>query len=278
MPVPTYDGLFNPLLRAMHELGGSASVAEQEDKVAQLLHLSEQEASEIHRGNRSKLSYRLAWARNYLKRAGLLENSARGVWALTGKGRAAEQVDPKIINRLVKSLDEGEPSIPEKRERGAPPPELRWEDEALETIKQIPPKAFEALCQRLLRESGFIQVEITGSSGDGGIDGRGVARIGGLLSFRVIFQCKRYKGTVSAPVVREFQGAMTGRADKGLLITTGTFTRDARAEAQRDGAPPIDLVDGDELVQKLKDLRLGIEVTSRTTEEVKVNSQWFREL
>src|SRR5437016_260083 len=126
MPVPTYDGLFNPLLRAMHELGGSASVGEQEDKVAQLLHLSEQEASEIHRGNRSKLSYRLAWARNYLKRAGLLENSARGVWALTGKGRAAKQVDPKIINRLVKSLDEEEASIPEKREKGAPPPELRW--------------------------------------------------------------------------------------------------------------------------------------------------------
>src|SRR5438552_8189499 len=83
MPVPTYDGLFNPLLRAIRERGGSASVAEQEDKVAQLLNLSDQEASEIHRGNRTKLSYRLAWARNYLKRVGLLENSARGVWALT---------------------------------------------------------------------------------------------------------------------------------------------------------------------------------------------------
>src|SRR5439155_5661813 len=116
MPVPTYDGLFNPLLRAMRELGGSASVAEQEDKVAQLLNLSEEEISEIHRGNRTKLSYRLAWARNYLKRVGLLENSARGVWALTAKGKAADNVDPKAISRLVKSLDAESETSPTERE------------------------------------------------------------------------------------------------------------------------------------------------------------------
>lgn len=278
MPVPTYDGLFNPLLRAMRELGGSASVAEQEDKVAQLLNLSEEEASEIHRGNRSKLSYRLAWARNYLKRAGLLENSTRGVWALTGKGQASEKVDAKTINRLVRSLDAVVSSTPEKDAKGPPPPELRWEDETLETIKQISPKAFEVLCQRLLRESGFIQVEVTGRSGDGGIDGRGVVKVGGVLSFHVIFQCKRYKDMVSASVVRDFRGAMVGRADKGLLITTGTFTRDARGEAQRDGAPPLDLIDGDELVQKLKDLRLGIDVSPRVVEDVTVNKQWFNAL
>jgi restriction system protein len=276
MPVPTYDGLFNPLLRAMRELGGSASVAEQEDKVAGLLDLSEQEASEIHRGNRSKLSYRLAWARNYLKRAGLLENSARGVWALTAKGKSVEKVDPAKINREVKGLDRTQAEREEPTD--AAPEETRWEDEALETIKQIPPKAFERLCQRLLRESGFIQVEITGRSGDGGIDGRGVVRVGGVLSFHVIFQCKRYKDTVSAAVVRDFRGAMVGRADKGLLITTGTFTRDARAEAQRDGAPPLDLIDGEELVQKLKDLRLGIEVTPQVSEQVEVKKEWFSSL
>jgi len=160
----------------------------------------------------------------------------------------------------------------------AAPSETRWEDEALDTIKQIPPKAFETLCQRLLRESGFIQVQITGQSGDGGIDGRGVVRVGGVLSFHVIFQCKRYKDTVSASVIRDFRGAMVGRADKGLLITTGTFTRDARAEAQRDGAPPLDLIDGEELVQKLKDLRLGIEVIPRVIEDVNVNKEWFNTL
>jgi restriction system protein len=279
MPIPSHDGLFNPLLRAMRELGGSASVSEQEDRVAKLLNLSDEEASEIHRGNRTKLSYRLAWARNYLKRAGLLDNSARGVWALTAKGKTADNVDPKTINRWVKSLDaEAQASTSEKEDKEESPPELRWEDRALETIKQITPKAFETLCQRLLRESGFIQVEVTGRSGDGGIDGRGVVRLGGMLSFHVIFQCKRYKDTVSASVVRDFRGAMVGRADKGLLITTGTFTRDARAEAQRDGAPPLDLLDGEELVQKLRDLRLGIEVVPRVIEDIRVNVNWFRNL
>jgi restriction system protein len=276
MPVPTYDGLFNPLLRAILELGGSASVAEQEDKVVQLLKLSEEEASEIHRGNRTKLSYRLAWARNYLKRAGLLENSARGVWALTAKGKTIQKVDPVKINREVKALDADRADKDEPSD--AVPSEIRWEEEALDTIKQIAPKAFETLCQRLLRESGFIQVQITGRSGDGGIDGRGVVRVGGVLSFHVIFQCKRYKDTVSASVIRDFRGAMVGRADKGLLITTGTFTRDARAEAQRDGAPPLDLIDGEELVQKLKDLRLGVQVTPRVTEDVQVNKEWFNAL
>lgn len=277
MPVPTFDRLFNPLLQAMKELGGSASIAEQEDKVAELLELSDTEAAEIHRGNRTKLSYRLAWARNYLKRAGLLENSARGVWALTAEGKAANKVDAAHLNRLVKSLDTvAEPNA--SPEKDATPPEMRWEDVALETIKQISPKAFETLCQRLLRESGFIQVEVIGRSGDGGIDGRGVIRVGGVLSFHVIFQCKRYKDTVPASVVRDFRGAMVGRADKGLLLTTGTFTRDARAEAQRDGAPPLDLIDGEELVQKLKDLRLGIEVSSRTIEDVVVNTHWFSDL
>lgn len=108
---------------------------------------------------------------------------------------------------------------------------------------------------------------MTGCSGDGGIDGRGVVRVEGMLSFHVIFQCKRYKDTVSSGAVRDFRGAMVGRADKGVLITTGAFTRDARAEAQRDGAPPLDLIDGEELVQKLKELYLGIETSSRTVED-----------
>ena len=138
------------------------------------------------------------------------------------------------------------------------------------------PDAFERLCQRLLRESGFIQVEVTGKTNDGGIDGKGVVRIGGLLSFHVIFQCKRYQGSVSSPIVRDFRGAMVGRADKGLLITTGTFTKDARTEAQRDGAPPIDLIDGEALVEKLKELRIGVQIKERIVEEVFIDEAYFQ--
>jgi restriction system protein len=276
MPVPKYDELINPLLQAMNQLGGSASISEQEDAVASILKLSEKDIAEIHRGSRTKLNYRLAWARNYMRRFGLLENSSRGVWTLTANGRNKFPINVEEIKRVIqvqRKLQKKPENI--ENEAEVEQEQESWEEELLSVIKEISAESFERLCQRLLRESGFIQVEVTGKSGDGGIDGRGVMRIGGLLSFRVIFQCKRYKGSVSASVVRDFRGAMVGRADKGLLISTGTFTRDARAEAQRDGAPPIDLIDGEELVQKLKELEIGVEIKQKIVEEIKVQKEYF---
>lgn len=284
MAVPTYDRLFQPLLDALHSLGGSASIAEQEDRVAELLRLNDEDIAEIHRGNRTKFSYRLAWARNYLKRFGILENSTRGVWTLTPVGLGTRTVDREEVRKYVLSLDRPTESNQEHAQAKVMESattdigEMTWEDDLLETLKEIPPDAFERLCQRILRESGFIQVEVTGKSGDGGIDGRGVVRIGGLLSFHVIFQCKRYQGSVSSSTVRDFRGAMVGRADKGLLITTGTFTKDAKQEAQRDGAPPIDLIDGESLAQKLKELRIGVDVRSRIVEEVVIDKLFFATL
>ncbi len=154
--------------------------------------------------------------------------------------------------------------------------ESRWQDELLDEILKLQPTAFEKLCQRVLRESGFVKVEVTGRSGDGGIDGKGIMRMGGLLSFHIIFQCKRYGGSVSPQQVRDFRGAMVGRADKGLIITTGTFTRSAIEEATRDGAPPIDLVDGDLLAEKMKELGLGVDVKTVKQEIVKIDSGWIR--
>lgn len=278
MPVPKYDDLYNPLLQAMRKLGGSASVSEQEDTVASLLNLSEKDIAEVHRGNVTKLSYRLAWARNYLKRYGLLENSARGVWALTAEGTKRESVDKEEVNRTVKAIDKKAATDTGTQQPQLEPQTNSWEEELLQIIKNISPDAFERLAQRLLRESGFVQVRVTGKSGDGGIDGKGVVRVGGLLSFHVIFQCKRYKGSVSASVVRDFRGAMMGRADKGLLITTGAFTRDARLEAQRDGATPIDLIDGEELVEKLKQLGIGVEIKQRIVEDIVIRKDFFQNL
>lgn len=279
MGIPTYDELFNPLLKALQTLGGSASIPEQEEEIAKLLKLTDKEITEIHRGNRTKLSYRLAWARNYLKRYGILENSKRGVWSLNSEGLKVTHVNKEEVKKKVIALDKQERKKKEDSE------ELfeediteSWEDELLNLIKSISPASFERLCQRLLRESGFIQVEVTGRSGDGGIDGKGVVRVGGLLSFHVLFQAKRYKGNVPPSVVRDFRGALVGRADKGLIISTGSFSRDARAEAQRDGATPIDLIDGEDLVEKLKNLSIGVNVTERIVEEVTINHQYFEKL
>jgi len=150
-----------------------------------------------------------------------------------------------------------------------------WRDELLDALLEMEPSAFERLVQRLLRESGFIQVEVTGRSGDGGVDGKGIMRLGGLLSFHVIFQCKRYRGSVAVGKVRDFRGAMVGRADKGLLITTGNFTKEAIGEATRDGAPAIDLIDGDQLIDKLKELELGVKTEKVEVEKVTVDRDWI---
>lgn len=276
MAVPKYDEMFNPLLQALRNLGGSASIPEQEDEVASLLKLSEADLADIHKGNRTKFSYRLAWARNYLKRFGLLNNSTRGVWALTATGHDVKAVDKNEVKRIVIALDRKEERETDKETAAAEEAELTWQEKLLECVRTMSPDAFERLCQRLLRESGFIQVEVTGRAGDGGIDGKGVVRLGGLLSFHMIFQCKRFKGSVSPSIVRDFRGAMVGRADKGLLITTGSFTKEARREAQREGAPPLDLIDGEALAEKLKELEMGVTVGKRVVEDVTVNEQFFQ--
>lgn len=274
MSVPKYSELFNPTLQALHSLGGSGTNGEIEEKVAEILGLSEDELSEIHRGNTTKLSYRLAWARNYLKRFGLLENSSRSVWSLTASGQKTQKVNPAEVNRSVKALDKQNESFPGVNENETAEGDLAldWERELLAELQGVSPAGFERLCQRLLREAGFVEVKVTGQSGDGGIDGVGIIRVN-LISFRVIFQCKRYKGSVSSQQMREFKGTMSGRAERGLFITTGTFTRDAKAEANRDGSVPIDLVDGDRLVSLMKEYRLG--VTVATEEAVNVDFDWF---
>jgi restriction system protein len=277
--VPTFDQLMNPTLRALRKLGGSASIQELVDEIVADLALPDEVAEAPHGdGSQTELAYRAAWARTYLKHYGVLHNSERGVWALTPEGQKTERVNPREVVRLVQR-QQREPKaaqqVVEAEEfAGEETAELDWKGQLIQALLELAPAAFERLCQRLLREAGFIEVEVTGRSGDGGIDGHGVIRIGGLISFNVLFQSKRYRGNIGPDVVRDFRGAMIGRADKGLLITTGGFTREARREATRDGAPPIDLIDGDLLAEKLKELSLG--VTVRMVEAVEVNQDWLK--
>ena len=277
--LPKFDDLMNPTVQALKRLGGSASVDELVPEIVKLLNLP-QHVAEVPHGNtgRTELEYRSAWARTYLRNAGFIENSERGVWALTPKGQQADAVDGRQIARDVarqlqsaREAAEGSqtPASAVDEEAG-----LSWQDRLLSVLQAMDPTAFERLCQRILRESGFIEVEVTKRSGDGGIDGYGTIRIGGLISFNVLFQSKRYKSNIGPDTVRDFRGAMVGRADKGVIISTGGFTLEARREATRDGAPPIDLIDGRLLAEKLKDLKLG--VRTNLVEHVEVLEDWFR--
>jgi len=276
--IPTFDSLMNPLINALKELGGSGTIEEIDGKVAELAGLSDEQLEVLHnpdKGSQTEVEYRLAWTRTYLKKYGILENSSRGVWALTQKGRQTDAVNPQAVRRFVQEMGRQRRAAQVVDDFDEVDDQVSWRDELLETLLQLEPSAFERLVQRLLRESGFIQVEVTGRTGDGGIDGKGIMRLGGLLSFHVIFQCKRYKGSVSAGHVRDFRGAMVGRADKGLLITTGNFTKDALREATRDGAPAIDLIDGDLLINKLKELGLGVATERVEVEEVSIDREWL---
>lgn len=281
--VPRYNELFNPVLDAIQSLGGSAQNNEITQQVIKKLGLSNQAAEQPHKDSTmTELEYRLTWSRTYLKQYGVIENSSRGVWSLTDKGHAVKEVvSDEVVDSYRRNKKKSAPKAEEIEKTNTVPIEdiddesLDWKSELYGVLTKIEPDGFERLCQRLLRESGFIEVEVTGKSGDGGIDGHGLIRLAGLISFPVMFQCKRYQGNVSAGVVRDFRGAMQGRAEKGLILTTGSFTPSAREEATRDGAPPIDLIDGDTLVDLLKDLSLGVTVTERTVEEIKIVPQFF---
>ncbi|MBA3031038.1 MAG: restriction endonuclease [Desulfobacterium sp.] len=285
--MPKYHELMNPLLKALQELGGSGSIEEIAQKVSELSGLPEEVLNIPHnpeKSSQTEIEYRLAWARTYLKKYGLLENSDRGIWLIVPEKHNVKSVDPQVVIKTVRDEHKRQKETPEKEKVSEEEKDIEIPDEA-ETwrstlhqtlINEISPDAFERLAKRILRESGFVQVEVTGRSGDGGIDGKGIMRLSGLLSFHVIFQCKKYKGAVTASDIRDFRGAMIGRADKGLFITTGTFTRDAIREATRDGAPPIDLVDGDQLADKLKELGLGIK--KEMVEKISIDIEWFKSI
>ncbi|MBX9575852.1 MAG: restriction endonuclease [Caulobacteraceae bacterium] len=276
--VPTHEAFMWPIIERLKAHGRSMSIAEMVEDVSQHMGLSDDVLTvRVGKFNELAVAQRMGFARSWLKLAGALDNSQRGVWTLTPKGaemtpadvaEAIKQVQRTYVRKTKTPAGDGPDIGPVAAEEAAGD----WKDQLMAQLLALDPAAFERLSQRLLREYGFIKVEVTGKSGDGGIDGTGVLRVN-LLSFHVLFQCKRYSGSVGAGAVRDFRGAMVGRTDKGLIITTGTFTADARREATRDGAPAIDLVDGDALCDLLKDRGLG--VTVRMVEEVTVNEAAF---
>lgn len=283
--VPSYKDLMQPLLEVLQHLGGSGTVSELNERVIATLRLTEEASSKIYEPDSSgqaRIKTNLSWARSYLKKVGLIENSRRAVWSLSSAYKAGQIIDAEGIARTVRGFRERNSNQYPTQEVEPDEMELAeeksedWKEQLRQTLLNLEPDAFERLVMRLLRESGFVQVEVTGRSGDGGIDGKGIAKLQGILSFHVVFQCKRYKDSISSSAIRDFRGAMIGRADKGLFITTGAFTNEALKEATRAGAPPIDLVDGEDLAIMLKQLRLGINV--RMVEEVTVNRQWFSEI
>lgn len=273
--LPKPHDLIWPTIQALQELGGSGTIQEIFDKVVEMQGFSEEQQQVLHlNGPDPEIKYRLAWARTPMKAVGLITNSSRGVWALTEEGRRCTEAEAeKVPERYRQLLTSSTTSTPPPE--GPQELDYRWREELIEILRGIPPASFERLCLRLVREAGFTEVNVTGRSGDEGIDGVALHRVS-LLSFPVFFQCKRYRGTVGPNAVRDFRGAMAGRGEHGVLITTGNFTKEARNEAKREGARRIDLIDGNQFCDLLKEHAVGLKVETR--DHVEVDQAFFEHL
>ena len=264
---------FGPLLDALRDLGDSGRPREVSDRIAKNLHLSDAVLDQTLKSGTNKFHNQVAWARQYLVWEGLLDSSKHGTWKLTEKGRETflQESDAQAIVRKWAAVNQ-EARKEKQRLKSNEQTDDISDDTSLndidtteplsliEVLRGITPLGFEKVTRELLRESGFENVEITGGSADGGIDGYGTLEINPFVSFKVLFQCKRYKegNTVSRAQVGDFRNAMIGRAEKGIIITTSTFSNAAIQEANRDGAPQIELVDGDKLVEMFEKVELGL--------------------
>ena len=269
-----------PLLDVLRKLGGSGKPREVVDGIAEQLGLSDEKLEETLKSGQTRFYNQVHWSRQYLVWEGLLDSSARGVWTLTPKGnetKLTEAESLKIFSKWVKFH-----SAERKNNAEATTPtvaaidvEINESEDVferfLERLRNVTADGFEQICGLLLRESGFEQVTVTGRPRDGGIDGHGILQINSFVSMKVLFQCKRYRGTVARSDVGDFRNAMIGRAEKGIIITTGTFSMDARREAVRDGAPPVELVDGERLVELFKQAQLGLKPKLVTVYELDEN-------
>lgn len=270
---------FGPLLQALRDLGGSASPREAIERIAEIEKVPESVREVVLKSGQERFYNQVMWARQYLVWEGFIESGVRGIWSLTQQGKnivltpeEARQIFLKQVQRQSKLRKPASVSTMQAAEGSGVAPDTPQADEDaslqgfLRVVKGLSSSGFERLCMRLLRVSGFERVQVTGRSNDGGIDGVGVLQLNDLMSFNVVFQCKKWEQAVPPKEIRDLRGAMDGRAEKGIFLTTSTFSSNARAEAERAGAVPIELVDGEKLFEMFKRHELGLK--SRTVFDI----------
>jgi restriction system protein len=269
---PGFIKLFGPLLDTLRELGDSGRPKEITERMASRLRLSADELNRTNKNGQSHFANAVAWSRFYLAKDGLIDTSRRGVWALTERGRLAkpDHAEALRIFQRIARIFQRRPTGGDNEEEHTPPDESQdsgFHREMAKVLQSLSANGFERLCQRILRELGFEEVVVSGRSGDGGIDGHGTLRVNRLISDRVLFQCKKHAEQISPNYIREFRGSMNGRAERGIFLATSRFSAEAKREANRDGAVPIEMVDLDGLISLLIELRLGVRTAYAVDDE-----------
>lgn len=275
--IPNYGELITVTYAALKALGGSGKNDEINTKAAEILNLPDDvlEFPHLNSSSLSEVNYRLAWARTLLKKYGAIVNSTRGVWSISSSFSDVAEVDGAEIEKVYHKSNAPKKDIPADSDPEDIPEEVRpWRKKLYEVLVHMDPYAFERLTQRVLRECGFTQVEVTKKSGDGGIDGTGKLRINGIFSFNIAFQCKRYQGVVSSGDIRDFRGSLTTNIEKGVFITTGSFSKAAVEEAAAPGKQQIDLIDGEEFITKLAEFGIGV----KEVKDYDIDEEYFAKL
>lgn len=270
---------WEPVVSVLREMGGEGRSNEVTDAVIERQQISESEQqATLKDGVTSRIRNQVAWARFYLVKAGVIDSSKRGIWKLTPLGKEIRLTESKV-DELFREIQKQKKASPKETKAVDSTNEVvdeveepaDYRTQLIEMLRSLPPAGFEHFCKQLLQQTGFERVTVTGRTNDGGIDGHGILMLNAFVSYKAVFQCKRYVGSVGASQVRDFRGAMLGRADKGILITTGTFTTEARKEAYRDGVPPIELVDGEKVVELCADHEFGL----RPKRDFDVDTEFF---
>jgi restriction system protein len=277
------------VLDALRALGGSAETRAVIDWIANVVKLSTEEREQRNANGILRFENQVYWARQYLVWEGLLDSARRGVWTLSPAGmkaRLTEDQSRELAKRQAKLRSKKLPKATDGTAGNSKPqgdivdesvevesPELEEENKLLDVLQSLSPEGFERLCKRLLHEYGLEKVVVTGKSHDGGIDGTGLLRLNPFVTMKVLFQCKRVRKSVSRAQVGDFRNAVMGRADKGILLTTGWFSSDAEKEANREGVIPIEMVDGERLVELFEAKQLGL----RRKEVFEVDHSFFEQ-
>lgn len=266
-----------PILDALRTLGGSGTPKEVTEKIIAEQKVSEKVLSEKISSGMSRFQNQVYWGRQYLVWENLLESTKKGIWKLSEQGYTTHLTEDESHKIFLKWVGIYSERRKQKEIIGNKPVDsvsvieeididettnakADYKQELLATLRNMKPLNFEKFSLLLLRENDFEELKLTGGSKDDGIDGSGVLRINPVVSFRVLFQCKRYaeNNKVARTQIADFRNAMLGRAEKGIFITTGFFTKEAQVEATRDGATAIELVDADKLVAMIEKTELGL--------------------
>jgi restriction system protein len=300
MPLPDFQDIMLPMLRLAGD-GQEHALSDARAQIAETFRLTPEDlAQRLPSGVQTVWANRVAWAKVHLDRAGLLHSVRRGVFAITERGRQVLATPPdRITVKLLRQYPEFAAFVKRPAADGPDPkpvsPEVETPEELLEDayaeirralgadllarVKTASPQFFEELVVELLLQMGYggsraEAGEAIGRGGDEGIDG--VIREDRLGLDVIYIQAKRWDGSVGRPEIQKFIGALHGKhARKGVFITTGTFTADARAYVQQIDARVV-LIDGRQLAEYMIDFNVG--VTTKSTYYVKrIDGDYFVE-